>query len=59
VSLQPGEKQTVSFSLVHDHIALRYWDDDKGQFVYEPGVVQLMIGSSSADIRLHHHIDLV
>jgi beta-glucosidase len=59
VSLRPGEKQTVSFSLAHDHIALRYWDDDKGQFVYDPGVVQLMIGSSSADIRLHNHIDLV
>ena len=59
VNLQPKEKQTVSFSLPHDHIALRYWDDAKGQFVYEPGVVQLMIGSSSADIRLRSHIDLV
>jgi len=59
VSLQPGEKQTVSFSLPHDHIALRYWDDAQGQFSYEPGSVQFMIGSSSADIRLHGHIDLV
>jgi beta-glucosidase len=59
VSLQPGEKQTVSFSLPHNHIALRYWDDAKGQFAYEPGSVQLMIGSSSADIRLHGHIYLV
>jgi beta-glucosidase len=59
VSLQPNEKQTVSFPLPHDHIALRYWDDAKGQFVYEPGAVQLMIGSSSADIRLRGHIDLV
>ena len=58
VNLQPNEKQTVSFTLPHDHIALRYWDDAKGQFVYEPGDVQLMIGSSSADIRLRGHIDL-
>jgi beta-glucosidase len=59
ISLQPGEKQTVSFSLPHDHIALRYWDDAKEQFDYEPGPVQLMIGSSSADIRLRGHVDLV
>jgi beta-glucosidase len=59
VSLQPSEKQTVSFSLAHDHIALRYWDDAKGQFAYEPRAVQLMIGSSSADIRLRGHVDLV
>lgn len=59
VSLQPGEKKTVSFSLAHDHIALRYWDDAKEQFVYEPGKVQLMIGSSSADIHLRGDADLV
>jgi len=58
VILKPGEKQTVSFSLPHDHIALRYWDDAGKQFAYESGPVQLMIGSSSANIRLHGHIDL-
>jgi beta-glucosidase len=59
VSLQPGEKQTISFSLPHDHIALRYWDDTRQQFTYDPCPVQLMIGSSSADIRLRGHIDLI
>jgi beta-glucosidase len=59
ISLQPGQKQTASFSLEHDHIALRYWDDVKEQFAYEPGLVQLMIGSSSTDIRLRGHVDLV
>jgi beta-glucosidase len=59
VTLQPREKKTVSFSLPHDHIALRYWDDAKQQFAHEPGPVQLMIGASSADIRLRGHIDLV
>jgi beta-glucosidase len=59
ISLQAGEKQTVSFSLAHDHIALRYWDDATGQFTYEPGTVQLMIGSSSASIPLRGHVDLV
>jgi beta-glucosidase len=58
VSLHPGEKQTVRFSLPHDHIALRYWDEDKKQFTYEPGAVEVMIGSSSADIRLRDQITL-
>jgi hypothetical protein len=58
-SMKPGKKQTVSFSLPHDHMALRYWDDSKREFAYEPGPVQLMIGSSSADIRLHGHVNLV
>ena len=56
VSLQPGEKKTVTFSLAHDHIALRYWDETKKQFTYDPGDVQLMIGASSADIRLQGHV---
>ena len=59
VSLQAGEKQTVSFSLAHDHIALRYWDESTGQFAYEPGTLQLMVGSSSASIHLRGHVDLV
>jgi len=59
VSLQAGEKQTVSFSLPHDHIALRYWDDSAGQFTFEPGTLQLMVGSSSASIHLRGHVDLV
>ena len=61
--LQPwrfaGEKQSVSFSLAHDHIALRYWDDSAGQFAFEPGTLQLMVGSSSASIHLRGHVDLV
>ncbi len=59
VSLQAGGKQTVSFSLAHDHIALRYWDDSAGQFADEPGTLQLMVGSSSASIHLSGHVDLV
>jgi len=59
ILLQPGEKKTVSFSLPHGHIALRYWDDVKEQFTYEPGAVQLMIGSSSAELHLRGHVDLV
>ena len=59
VSLQPGEKKTVTFSLPHNHIALRYWDEEKEQFAYEPGDVELLIGSTSTDIRLRNHVSLV
>jgi beta-glucosidase len=58
VDLQPGEKQTVTFSLPHDHIALRHWDEDKEQFAYDPGNVGLLIGASSVDIRLQSSVAL-
>jgi len=59
VSLKPGETQSVTFSLPHDHIALRYWDEAKNDFTYEAGNLDLLVGSSSADIRLRGHIRLV
>jgi beta-glucosidase len=52
VSLRPGETQSVMFSLPHDHLALRYWNEEKKQFEYDAGDVELLIGASSADIRL-------
>jgi beta-glucosidase len=58
VALRAGETQTVTFSLTHDHIALRYWDEVKQQFTYDPGNVKVLIGSSSADIRLQGQIAL-
>lgn len=58
ISLPPGEKQSVSFTLPHDHLALRYWEDSTQQFVTEPGQVDLQIGSSSADIRLKGQLTL-
>jgi beta-glucosidase len=56
VPLRPGESQTVTFSLPHDHIALRYWDEAKNGYEYETGDVELLIGSSSIDIRLRGSI---
>lgn len=58
VSLRPGEKQSVEFSLPHEHIALRYWDEAKNEFTYDPGSVDLLVGSSSADIRLRGKVAL-
>lgn len=59
VSLKPGETKTITFSLPHDHMALRYWDEAKHEFTYDPGDVNLLFGSSSADIRLRGKVQLV
>ena len=49
ISLEPGEKKTVTFTLTPADLAL--WNREM-RFVVEPGVFQVMIGSSSEDIRL-------
>lgn len=59
VPLRPGETQTVTLLLPHDHIALRYWNEEKNQFDYDAGKVELLVGSSSTDIRLRDHVMLV
>lgn len=59
VSLRPGEAKTVAFSLPHDHIALRYWDETRNEFTYDPGNVNLLIGASSVDILLRGQVTLV
>ena len=50
VSLDAGETRQVSFELPAQE--LHYYDEEKEAFVVEPGFFELMIGSSSADIRL-------
>lgn len=49
VSLEPGEQKTVSFSLAIS--ALNFCSRDM-KFIVEPGVIEVMIGGSSADIHL-------
>jgi beta-glucosidase len=49
ITLQPGEKKTVTFTLTPADLSL--WDRSM-HFVEEPGVFGVMIGSSSEDIRL-------
>lgn len=58
VSLHPSEKRTVTFSLSHDHLALQYWNEEKQNYDYDPGVIKLLVGSSSTDIRLVGQITL-
>jgi len=48
VSLGPGESRTVSFPIGFEQV--KFWKD--GQWRMEPGDLNIMIGSSSRDIRL-------
>lgn len=50
VTLEPGEKTEISFRL--DDEALAFYDPYQGQWVVEPGQYDVLIGSSSRDIRL-------
>ena len=50
VALQPGERKTVEMSLPAKSLA--YWDTDGHSFVLEGGRIELLAGSSSANIRL-------
>ncbi len=49
VALQPGESQTISFEL--DDRALSFYDPDRKAWIAEPGEFEVLIGSSSRDIR--------
>jgi beta-glucosidase len=50
IDLQPGESQVLTFSL--DERALAFYDPYKHAWVAEPGEFELLVGSSSSDIRL-------
>jgi beta-glucosidase len=56
IHLKPGETKTVSFAVSSDQLA--FWDEGKKAWVADPGTLELMVGASSADIRLRgqHHV---
>ncbi len=49
VTLQPGESKTLSFTL--DERALSFYDPYRGGWIAEPGKFEVLVGSSSRDIR--------
>ena len=49
ITLNPGEKKTVKFTIKPADLALL---DNKMNWVVEPGQFEILIGSSSTDIRL-------
>jgi beta-glucosidase len=56
ISIAPGETKTIRIPLRAS--ALAYWEESKGRFVVEPEQAEILIGSSSADIRLQKVIDI-
>ena len=54
ISLRPGESRTVSFTVSPDRLA--FWDEKRKAWVLEPGAFEVMVGSSSADLRLKGEI---
>lgn len=56
ISLKSGEKKTLEFALTDD--AFSFWDDDAKKWVLEPGIFEILAGSSSKDIRLIEQIEL-
>ena len=57
VALQPGESEYICLTL--DERALSYWDPEAGRWVAEPGEFEVMVGSSSRDIRATARFKLV
>jgi len=53
ISLAPGAAAVVTFEIAADRVAL--WDPTDG-WVVEPGRIDVMIGSSSEDIRLQGEV---
>jgi len=56
VTLQPNETRTVKIPLKGKE--LTYWDAAKHSFVVEPGKLNLMVGASSADVKLETTVGL-
>ena len=54
ITLQPGESRRVTFPLPAAQLA--YWDSVAGKWTQENGRVRVMVGASSADIRLRDTI---
>jgi beta-glucosidase len=54
VTLGPGEARTVSFTVSPERLA--FWDEKRKAWIVEPGAFEVMVGSSSADVRLRGEI---
>jgi beta-glucosidase len=54
VALKAGESKIVMFPLKAKDLA--YWDEQKQQWVVEEESVNLMVGGSSADVKVQQTI---
>lgn len=58
LELSPGESRRVEFTLPYTEQALWYWHETQRRFVLQPGMLKVLVGGSSADIRLDTFITL-
>jgi beta-glucosidase len=56
INLQPGETKTVQIPLKAESLA--YWDTDTQKFIVEKDKIKLMVGVSSADIKLEKTLNV-
>lgn len=54
IMISKGEAKLVYFELLPESFS--YWDKDRDEFVVESGKVNIILGSSSEDIRIHKQI---
>ena len=57
ISLQPGETRAIQFMLTDE--AFWFFDPKIKQWVFEPGIFKILIGASSADIRMSQQINIL
>jgi beta-glucosidase len=56
VALRPGKEKTVAFTLSGEKLS--FWDVKTHGFVAEPGAFDVLVGSSSEDIRVQAPIEV-
>ena len=49
VSLQAGETKNITLEFPVSELA--HWDNETNQWILEPGKIEILVGSSSDDIR--------
>ena len=57
VSLKSRETQIVELSVPVSK--LRYWDEEKYDWILETGEIELIVGSSASDIRLKKNVKII
>jgi beta-glucosidase len=57
IRLQPGETKTATFRLPAEKLA--FWDEQSHGFLVEPGRFDVLVGASSADIRVQDHLEVI
>lgn len=56
ISLQPGQTKTVTLSLPAEKLS--FYDEKSHKFIVEPGGFDVLVGSSSEDIRLKTRLNV-